>query len=176
MKYLVILLLFLSACSNVERVGDHDTVQRKVSVVETSEPEIVKIKEPVQLEKVDIKENIDHLEGIHFKVLSPLYDKMQTVKKIVGMRRANKFDIIKVWWTYNVFENEGDLLDQDDMEIVVVTVQSQNKDDGLFTRHFVKVVEVKKSRARSVENEMLELGERKFYELLTKVVRNEIVP
>lgn len=157
MKFLIIFLVSLS-CSVID-----DTVVEETEYVETD-------LEPMEY----IEKSLEHMEGVHFTTLEAYADNIQTVVQIVQMRKANTYDIVKVWYTHNVFKNSG-LLGKEEMYSVVITVQSLKKGHYNFDRQYVRVMQADSVVIDKVSQELKNIAQQKFFEIVKLLANNEVI-
>ena len=178
MKYLIIILLVVASCGNpVHRVGEEETNSPQLSKTETKTKVVEKLRvDTVYIDKTGNKTpyevkngKIVPQENVHYKVLSPLTDHLQTVVKIVAVMK-NKHNVAKVWYTHNVFKNTSKFLDNGNEATIVTTVQTHNVGSTTFHRHFVEVRKASGYDVDKVSKEVKELGKQKFEELLTIII------
>lgn len=181
MRYLIILVfifLFMISCSQVERVDNNNKEYHqptKTILIKLKEPtkEVVKlVSKPI----LSIKETLNFMERIHIKTVKAFNDNEQTVVQLVHMLRANTYGIRKVWYTHNVFKNDG-LLGEENTSTIVITVQTlgKGKYGETFKRQYIKVAEVSSLDINQTSQKYKDIAEEKFFELIKLLVNNEVI-
>lgn len=190
MKNLVIImLLFMFSCTQVERVGNErvylnrDEPAEKIKetpVVEKVVEEIPvveeKVDEPIILRSVKVEHydmsKLDEWETAKLiKYLKPSSEDGDVVK-LVALLKTNAYGIRKVWYTIEK-HNDGKVLEEGAECKIVVTVQTVGSSMDTFETQFKKEESaVGSDKIHIMTNTYTQLVERKFMETLELLLNN----
>ena len=184
MKILVIIMLFMFSCTQMERVGnekvylDRDEPAEKIkeTPVVKEKVEEIPVEEPITLRKVEVEHydmsKLDEwVSNKSIKYLKPDSGDGEVIK-LVALLKDNSYGIRKVWYTIEKHAN-GKLLSDDSKCKIVVTVQTVGVSMDTFETQFKKEESaVGRESIHVMTNTYTQLVEQKFMETLELLINN----